>query len=555
MHPDGLDPEGLLDERGRVVAFARFLLRDQDQADDVAQDVFVAALAHLSGAPGRPRAWLSTVTRNAVRRLWRDATRRERRERRAARAEDQPSVLDAVERREVQERVRRAVDRLPDALRRAVLLRYSEGLSVGEVAARLEIPHETARSRLRLARARLRSDLASVAGGVAPLPAIGSRWFPPEPAEVLGSGVGKGTAVAMAATIPKAAVWVGLPLLLGASFYAGNRTAPRAATRADEPVAASSPGTRSPAAPTLVGSADLETATRARDLARATVAAQAEQIRRLTAEIERLRGAAEAVTAHGSTSGETPDDEVRRATRDRIVAGLRAARGSPDHETAIRDLAEYLARSADADDAAGLRWGGDLLDGEARRARVTAAEAALLQGVFERRAQGDAARPALAKGIGAGYAGDPRLETFLARLAPTETPVHDALLRVLDHDPSEVFASYVVGLVRDADARAVLWAALDEDRITAVVTAHRGAELALAIDDRVRDGSAAARERSDLYRGLTLLALRDPDDALPRLRAFAATEAAADLAARLREAVGKIESHEADAKSLSQLFR
>ena len=49
---------------------------------------------------------------------------------------------------------------LPTAQRVAVALHYEAGYTVAETAALLQVPHETVRSRLRLARERLRRELA-----------------------------------------------------------------------------------------------------------------------------------------------------------------------------------------------------------------------------------------------------------------------------------------------------------------------------------------------------------------------------------------------------------
>lgn len=69
--------------------------------------------------------------------------------------------LDAlVERREVQERVRSAIERLSAEHRSVVLLREVEDLSYEEIAAVLEIPTGTVRSRLHNARAALVESLA-----------------------------------------------------------------------------------------------------------------------------------------------------------------------------------------------------------------------------------------------------------------------------------------------------------------------------------------------------------------------------------------------------------
>ena len=59
----------------------------------------------------------------------------------------------------IAERVRRSVAALPQAQRRAVELAYFEGHTYRQVAALLDIPEGTAKSRLRLALAQIADTL------------------------------------------------------------------------------------------------------------------------------------------------------------------------------------------------------------------------------------------------------------------------------------------------------------------------------------------------------------------------------------------------------------
>ena len=61
----------------------------------------------------------------------------------------------------VADAVRSAIDRLPDDQRQAVELAYFGGMTHREVASTLGIPEGTAKSRLRLAQAKLQSWLDS----------------------------------------------------------------------------------------------------------------------------------------------------------------------------------------------------------------------------------------------------------------------------------------------------------------------------------------------------------------------------------------------------------
>ena len=58
--------------------------------------------------------------------------------------------------------VRAALQVLPEAQREVVMLSYFEGLSQIDIAARIEVPLGTVKSRLRLAMQRLRYELGTV---------------------------------------------------------------------------------------------------------------------------------------------------------------------------------------------------------------------------------------------------------------------------------------------------------------------------------------------------------------------------------------------------------
>jgi RNA polymerase sigma-70 factor (ECF subfamily) len=116
----------------------RFLARelgDSDEADDVTQEAFLNAFGALSrgGSPTNPRAWLYAIADNA---------RRRRYTRGGSRPSEVP--LDEIDEQEAPEvavepgEIVRALDRLPPAQRRALVLREVAGLSYREVAERLE---------------------------------------------------------------------------------------------------------------------------------------------------------------------------------------------------------------------------------------------------------------------------------------------------------------------------------------------------------------------------------------------------------------------------------
>jgi RNA polymerase sigma-70 factor (ECF subfamily) len=137
-----------------------------DAAEDVAQETLVtvwrkAALfdPHRAAAS----AWIYTIARNLrVNRLRSDNRARFYAAHEMIEAEEpeQPDgALDMTERRE---RVRVALDALPADQVRVVHLSFFEGRAHGDIAALLDLPLGTVKSRLRLAMSRLRHMLGDL---------------------------------------------------------------------------------------------------------------------------------------------------------------------------------------------------------------------------------------------------------------------------------------------------------------------------------------------------------------------------------------------------------
>ena len=141
------------------VAFG--VLRHRQDAEDVAQEAFVKAYRRFTQLRDRDRfrAWL-------VRMTWRMAIDRQRADRRRAARElvhaTPAPMTDAAEdiaARERTEQLWRAIDTLPDKLRLVVILAGIQEHDMGEVARLLRVPEGTVKSRLFLARRRLKEQL------------------------------------------------------------------------------------------------------------------------------------------------------------------------------------------------------------------------------------------------------------------------------------------------------------------------------------------------------------------------------------------------------------
>lgn len=140
-------------------AVVRFLYRkvwDQDRAEDLAQEVFIRAMAHN---PEKPRAWIFAVAANLARDEARAAVRRKRH---LTLLTNDPVTLatpsvspdEVVERDEQMAQVQGALDTLSQR-DREVLLLWDAGLSYQEIAAQTGLAVGAVGTTLARARRRL----------------------------------------------------------------------------------------------------------------------------------------------------------------------------------------------------------------------------------------------------------------------------------------------------------------------------------------------------------------------------------------------------------------
>ena len=148
---------------------ARYLMRNDYEADDVVQDAFLRALKYFSGfrgvGAGASRAWLLAIVRNTAltwqRRLHRvdvETTEFDETLHSEAVADRDPQA-DLV-RDSSRTTVAEALQQLPTEFREVIVLRELEGLSYKEISAVTGVPTGTVMSRLSRARNRLALVLA-----------------------------------------------------------------------------------------------------------------------------------------------------------------------------------------------------------------------------------------------------------------------------------------------------------------------------------------------------------------------------------------------------------
>jgi RNA polymerase sigma-70 factor (ECF subfamily) len=137
-----------------VYGLALRVIGDARAAEDVSQDVFVAVWERPDAFDpdrGSLRTWLGTLAhRRAVDHVRREEARRRRAIKDAARPVSTPDVEEMALALVTAERVRSALEMLPDEQRRAIQLAYFGGKTYRQVAEVLGIPEGTAKSRLRL---------------------------------------------------------------------------------------------------------------------------------------------------------------------------------------------------------------------------------------------------------------------------------------------------------------------------------------------------------------------------------------------------------------------
>jgi RNA polymerase sigma factor (sigma-70 family) len=150
-------PDSFLDETGELLAQLRWTRRLAAQlvgdahAEDLAQEVWLAALHRDDGSWPPTRGWIAGTLRRMSSRLWRGSGRRQDRELLVARDREliEVSSEELVERNEEQRHVARLVLELDEPLKTTLLLRFQEDLSVARIAARMDLPADTIRWRVR----------------------------------------------------------------------------------------------------------------------------------------------------------------------------------------------------------------------------------------------------------------------------------------------------------------------------------------------------------------------------------------------------------------------
>jgi RNA polymerase sigma-70 factor (ECF subfamily) len=142
-----------------VYGAAMRVVKNPAIAEEIAQETFIRAFRGLSDFRGdsQVRSWLYRIATN----LSLNAVTRRREYPTAAMPEltSQDSPSRAAENAELRQHLTRAVESLPDSLRRPLVLREVDHLTYEEIASELDIPLNTVRTRILRARQALRAKL------------------------------------------------------------------------------------------------------------------------------------------------------------------------------------------------------------------------------------------------------------------------------------------------------------------------------------------------------------------------------------------------------------
>src|SRR5213592_2947748 len=148
---------------------AKWLLRNEQDAQDVVQEAYLRAFKSFGGFHGsNGRAWLLTIVRNTAYMLLKknravDLTTTFDEEIHAI-GHESASPAAILEHAEDAEVITKALDELPAEFREVLTLRHQEGLSYKEIGEIVKIPTGTVMSRLARARAKLKEYLAARIG-------------------------------------------------------------------------------------------------------------------------------------------------------------------------------------------------------------------------------------------------------------------------------------------------------------------------------------------------------------------------------------------------------
>ncbi|MFN3257489.1 MAG: RNA polymerase sigma factor [Ilumatobacter sp.] len=162
------DFSALVEEHSTAVYhLARSVVRDASLADDVTQDTFIKVWKHLDDFRGESsiRSWILRIAHNSAVSTLRTIKDSATAPSMLPEGADPIGTTRVVEGRLAADHLRRAIEELDELSREIVVLREVEGMSYDEIAAMLDIPVSTVKTRLLRSRRYLATALAAWRAG------------------------------------------------------------------------------------------------------------------------------------------------------------------------------------------------------------------------------------------------------------------------------------------------------------------------------------------------------------------------------------------------------
>lgn len=141
-------------EAPRMLGISIRVLKRRALAEEAVHDAFLSIWNHAASYEprlGSPRAWIHTIVRNRALNILRGEARTELTDNIETfdAASDEESPEEITSRLSDADALKHCLQHLEETPRQAVLLAFVQGLSHGEIAARLGIPLGTIKSRIR----------------------------------------------------------------------------------------------------------------------------------------------------------------------------------------------------------------------------------------------------------------------------------------------------------------------------------------------------------------------------------------------------------------------
>ena len=164
----------------RMLNIAYRMIGNYEDACEIVQDAFVSAYRNLKGFKGKSKfsTWLYTIVMNLSKNRLKQLKTQLHREKfsmdnpiltndgqiKVEPASSEPSALEELEKRDVQQKVQGCINSLDDEFREVLILRDIQGFSYGEISDLLKAPEGTVKSRLFRAREAVKDCLKTVIG-------------------------------------------------------------------------------------------------------------------------------------------------------------------------------------------------------------------------------------------------------------------------------------------------------------------------------------------------------------------------------------------------------